>query len=239
LDNVPVPTGTPTPTPTIQTRLLAYGVTLTNNPDAVWEDVDATAVLHAVEAVARKFASFHQTVDEFTAFYRVYGSLTFNKVVNFTYQGRLVTDGACACGGSNSYVITVARLARKGDVRTEQMAFDLNRNNIVHELGHQFTRNNWNETVNGDLNPYHPYNMYDDTLLTEDGWPDPPVGASLMWRQHPSRMDGNTFDRGEVFADMFLGWVFGMFADDVAGIGALRRSEMDRIMRIKLQELLP
>jgi len=60
-----------------------------------------------------------------------------------------------------------------------------------------------------------------------------------MWRQHPSRMDNNTFDRGEVFADMFLGWVFNEFANDPAGVGALRRVEMDRIMNTKLQELLP
>jgi hypothetical protein len=229
------PSPIPTATPATLTRLSSYGVTLTNNPDAIWQEVDALAVLYAVEAVARKMASFHGTVDEFVAFQRVYGSLIFNKVVSFIYNGRTFTDGACACGGGS--VVTVARLARKGDVRTEQMAFDLNRNNIVHELGHLFA-GNWRETVNGELNPNNPYYMYLDSLLTEDGWPVSPVGASLMWRQHPSRMDGGTFDRGEVFADMFLGWIFGVFADDDAGIGDLRRNEMDRIMRIKLQELL-
>jgi hypothetical protein len=62
---------------------------------------------------------------------------------------------------------------------------ELNRNNIVHELGHQFARN-WKEKVGENINPNHPYYMYDSRLLTEDGWPDPPVGADLMWRQHPN-----------------------------------------------------
>jgi RHS repeat-associated protein len=236
----PTQTATPTPAPTILMRLMAYGVTLTNNPDAIWQETDATAVLLAVEAVAKKFASFRQTVDEFTAFQRAYGLLTFNKVASFEYkvgeEVRTITAGACACGGP---VITVAGLARTGDYRDEQLAMELNRNNIVHELGHQFVRN-WPEKVNDNANPNHPYNMYSSELLTEDGWPEPPIGAELMWRQHPSRMDGYTFDRGEVFADMFLGWVFGVYATgDEARIGNLRRVEMDRIMSIKLQELFP
>lgn len=165
---------------------------------------------------------------------------TFHKVISFQYNGKTITDGACACGVPD--VVTVSRLARKGDVRTDQMAQDINRNNIVHELGHMFA-NNWKRDIivdNKDVpNPDHPYNMYSSALLTENGWPDPIPGASLMWRQHPSRMDNNTFDRGEVFADMFLGWVFNEFANDPAGVGALRRVEMDRIMNTKLQELLP
>ncbi len=63
--------------------------------------------------------------------------------------------------------------------------------------------------------------------------------VKLLFKRTTSSMDGYTFNRGEVFADMFLGWVFGVYAHDAEGIGDSRRIEMDRIMSIKLQEILP
>ena len=50
------------------------------------------------------------------------------------------------------------------------------------------------------------------SLQRNEGFHESPESAHLTWRQHP----GNTTPQ-EIFADMFLGWTFNMWANDIFG----------------------
>jgi hypothetical protein len=207
-----------------------YKVKLSTGGNAKWATKDKAAALLGVQAVAAKLEA-ETGVNGAAAFQQVYGSLTFKMVESYEYDGKTYDSGACACGGPNTILFASFYNTGSGYNRSSSTTMDLNRNLIVHELGHQFSYN-WKAESSAN-----PVNMFSDGLLIEAGWPANPAGADKMWRQHPSSSE-DPISRGEVFADMFLGWVFGKFANDPRGIGAQRMSEMDTIMTVKLDELI-
>jgi len=53
------------------------------------------------------------------------------------------------------------------------------------------------------------------------------------------RVSAGSKTRAErVFADMFLGWTYGMYADDISGVGAARRNFMDSHMTLWIVNLV-
>ncbi|TFH34800.1 MAG: hypothetical protein E4G99_08745 [Anaerolineales bacterium] len=107
-----------------------------------------------------------------------------------------------------------------GPYRTEEVAFQASVNNVVHELGHAFANLWW--TVDPETGaveysedgPYHQLGLREhDYLLTNDGFQKGMNAAENLWRQHPE----NIPTPNEVFADMFLGWVYDQWLDDQNG----------------------
>ena len=209
-----------------------FKVRLTTGENAKWKSRDKAAALLAVQAIAANFAT-ETGINGALAFQQVYGYVTLKMVESYEYNGDTYTDGACACGGPNTILFASFYQTGPGYTRSSSTTLKMNLNLVVHELGHQFSYN-WK-----DDSPANPVNMFPSGLLTENGWPADPLGADNMWRQHPSSMDGPgaSPSRGEVFADMFLGWVFGEFSND--RVGNYRRQEMYAIMATKLDELIP
>lgn len=92
------------------------------------------------------------------------------------------------------------------------MAFREGVNNVVHELGHAFGQK-WYQGGQDDFSG--PYTIIPSGLIDNEGFYPSPAGAPLTWRQHPCTGGYNC--AGEVFADMFLGWTYGRWADNTAG----------------------
>ena len=102
-------------------------------------------------------------------------------------------------------------------IKTPEMAYRQAVNNVVHELGHAFALL-W--AHNGGYDNSGPYGtgIIPGELVDNDGfylYPGP-EGASLTWRQHPC-IAGDDNCSHEVFADMFLGWTYGAWANNREG----------------------
>jgi hypothetical protein len=107
--------------------------------------------------------------------------------------------------------------------------------NIVHELGHAIQADipTWIPDPNNPntkmKNPDHPVHQIPGTFYVDEGWPNYP--GSRYWRMHPCANDPpGKCGGGEVWADMFLGWVYDTFAVDQAGLGNQRRQFMNETM---------
>lgn len=116
--------------------------------------------------------------------------------------------GSCAAGGAvtlSSSHIMISSLSQHSD---PQRDFIRRRNNIVHELGHAF------DQIMGEQ----------PRLAVSNGWANLQRGdvegenygfASALnvrdWQQNPAN------ENHEVFADMFLGWVFNRWATNPTG----------------------
>lgn len=128
------------------------------------------------------------------------------------YANDPANQSQCTPGGGfthHSHYIEFASLSEPGGNRTTDMAFISARNNIVHELGHAFASRlirytSGPRTVLG-RNDY----LY---LRDEQGFHPSPQSARLTWRQHPGDVSPS-----EIFADMFLGWTYDTWADDIFG----------------------
>ena len=93
-----------------------------------------------------------------------------------------------------------------GGYKTPAMADLEARHNVVHELGHSF--------MDGlGVSPKIPIG-----LETTDGFYPEPIGADFTWRQHPCTAASYSHCDSEVAADMYLGWVYGKWANDRSGI---------------------
>ena len=131
----------------------------------------------------------------------------------------------CQGGGGatiDAHYIKFASLSLPGGGRTPEMAFVDARNNVVHEFGHVFAnlwyyRNDEGNSVYDPSGPYGTEHAIPIKYLSDEGfylYPEP-TSATHTWRQHPCDADGCS--PHEVFADMFLGWTFGKWADNNVG----------------------
>jgi hypothetical protein len=107
----------------------------------------------------------------------------------------------------SSHWIEFATLSETMGERTSEMAFVSARNNIVHELGHAFAKLMYYDSV-GPLNN----NNIPAGLRVEEGFYPSPRSAMRTWRQHPGDLSPS-----EIFADMFLGWVYDKWDSNGAG----------------------
>jgi len=113
-------------------------------------------------------------------------------------------------------------LSEEVEERTAMQAHISARNNIVHEFGHAFANR---FKANG---PYQAMGLSASSYLVgNEGFHPSPITAQRTWRQHP----GNS--PNEAFADMFLGWTYGMWADDRIGIAR------DDFMTVNMAEWVP
>jgi hypothetical protein len=207
-----------------------YGITL-DESERAFSDDEISAIYAAVRSVGVAFTRELIGMTASVAFQQVYGLLTFKRVYRYEYDGKFYDDGACACGGANTIQFASFYQWGPGYTRSESTTALMNRNLVVHELGHMFSYIWLSDSLD------NPVNRFSGKLVTEYGWPEYPPGARRMWRQHPSSPPDDPISRGEVFADMFLGWVFGEFANDP--VGAQRHQEMNKIMTTSLDDLLP
>lgn len=100
-------------------------------------------------------------------------------------------EGIYACTVSK-HQINIFNFYKECGKRTPLMAHIQNRNLIVHEIGHVFAKKFKNDLY--DLLPYK-------LLNNKDFYPSP-ISAEMTWRQ------SREMTKPEIFADMFLGWVF-------------------------------
>ncbi|HKZ55602.1 MAG TPA: RHS repeat-associated core domain-containing protein, partial [Anaerolineales bacterium] len=130
-----------------------------------------------------------------------------------------ITAGGCT---SSSRLINFMSLSEEVEERTAMQAHISARNNIVHEFGHAFANR---FKANG---PYQAMGLSASSYLVgNEGFHPSPITAQRTWRQHP----GNS--PNEAFADMFLGWTYGMWADDRIGIAR------DDFMTVNMAEWVP
>lgn len=144
--------------------------------------------------------------------------------VNFTWgngpKGSLCENiGAGGCTYT-THQIYFASLALPNDA---EKSFDEAQreaiNNVVHELGHSFGARWFPKDPTKPYDPSGPYANIPGDLQNNDGfylYPKPD-GASLTWRQHGC-IAGEAICASETFADMYVGWVYGKWADNKAGI---------------------
>jgi hypothetical protein len=199
-----------------------------------WESRDKQAVAEGVMAVGRKLASIIGGTPQ-EAFASVFGNIEFyrgNDRSGLTSECSSITVGACT---SNAHLINFMSMAQPTTYRSEELAYALARNNVIHELGHAFANLWWaNDPATGKTEyapdgPYEILKQWDNrNMLSNDGFHPSPISGRLLWRQHPEdQPTGN-----EVFADMFLGWVFDTWADDPSG------EDRDAFMAARMQAWL-
>lgn len=208
----------------------ANNVTLVNFTD----HFEKWAIVEAVVAVGHAFARISGAwgLSPTEAFIAVYENITFRKVPSYTYQEVEYTGG---CLAESSHSVRCANFWSNSEYRQQPLTNLMNRNMIVHELGHLFSYNWLSESPPGVPNPAHPYNItatHIPYLLGCGGWPIPEVYAQNLWNQHPCEGQGC---EGEVFADMFLGWVFNVWSTE--GSGPARRDFMNENMPLWLAQL--
>jgi RHS repeat-associated protein len=172
-----------------------------------WNKKDKEAVYKAVDDVANQLANGSQgelAPDEI--FNRVFGGIIFEHV-NYSCEEK--------CWG---------RTISSKDIRFYQPSTGmLDPRLVVHELGHAF-----NAHVTNDLGKENsPYTALDATYINNPNFPkktdehDGFAGEPFGWQQSEET------DSGNEFADMFLGWTYHKWANDLAG--ATRSSWMNQI----------
>ncbi len=179
-----------------------YGVKLKGNVSSR----DQTAILLAVQAVANKFAQTTGSHDEASAFRNEYGITTDRPLIilNGTSGVDSLSPGCTRIGigacTSNARLINYVELA----IHSE--------NNIVHELGHAFSWAN-----GGEPSTQLETDMGTNELLKRSADEDQYFGFGSTYNSSPLewQMSVNPPDNphyvesgSEVFADMFLGWVY-------------------------------
>jgi hypothetical protein len=197
-----------------------------------WSLRDKRAAAIAIDAVAAAFgrelgidgeAAFRQIFDKVTLLWGTEPESGY-----LTPQCRGISAGGCT---SSAHMINFGSLWSNGPYRPEDMAFQASVNNVVHELGHAFANLFW--TTNPETGslaydqdgPYADLGYSDNAyLLDEEGFQDSNGEPDNMWRQHPEE----NATPNEVFADMFLGWVYGEWLNGREGIQ--RRDYMDKKM---------
>jgi hypothetical protein len=94
------------------------------------------------------------------------------------------------------------------------MAYTQFRNNVVHELAHAFAQLWYKDGVYDNAGPYGGW--IPDKMLDNDGFYPSDDSSGLTWRQHPCVLGADVCAH-ETFADMALGWTYGMWAFDLYG----------------------
>ncbi len=184
-----------------------------------WSPRNRQAVAEGIMAVGKKLSEIIGGTPQ-DAFLSVFDHMSFywgNDTSGLTSECRSITAGACT---SSPHLINFMSMARSTSYRSEELAFALARNNVVHELGHAFANLWWSidpESKKPDYpddGPYKVVGAYENReVLSNEGFHPSPDAGRLLWRQHPQ--DHPTAN--EVFADMFLGWAFDTWADDSPG----------------------
>jgi RHS repeat-associated protein len=206
-----------------ETVLSLFGVKLTNGT-ATWDTRDKLAVVEGVVDVAIRQSSYsgEPAIRTFRNTFETFDRpLEFRKMESYDYYDTKTETMKTATGGAytvNSHLILVTRLAQTGPNRSEAFAFFLARNNIVHEFGHTFQASI--ETIGRNI---------PESMVNDDGWPKSPSGSNNLWRQHPCFWDVNCIP-SEVFADMFLGWVYNVWGKDKTRFEYMD-NEMDKLWR--------
>jgi len=122
-----------------------------------------------------------------------------------------------------------------GGNRTRTDVYNANIHLVVHELGHAFASRFGSSAIS-------PYLMVDQakfsngqSYLSSDGFASAPSESiNGYWRPNKN------ITMGETFANMFLGWVFDTWADDINGYGDQRGTYMsDNMKNIWLPALAP
>jgi len=175
---------------------------------AQWTNYRVQAVYEGVKAVGEKLS---ETIpgDGDSAFKK-----TYKNGVTFIWGTEGIPD-SCKNIGLGGCTATPTRifftsLWAPTLYRSYEGALIMARNNVVHELGHAFGQLWYNNK--GDYDPTGPYVNIPDSLRPEVGWIELPEPYKMTWRQHPDDPSGS-----EVFADMFLGWTFNTYKEDIAG----------------------
>jgi RHS repeat-associated protein len=185
----------------------AYGINFSDG----WTNKYKAYVRVGVKAVAMKLASVLGFENPAMAFSLVYGIVGEKR---FTFE--LGDCPKCKGAGANTHgsrhveYDTEEPFYPISGNRTPYQVFSMNVHQVVHELGHAFSHRFKGES------PIHPYTMVDkakfsDTIsfLTDKGYAEPPSSSVTgYWRANYSTQ------KHETFANMFVGWVYGAWAND-------------------------
>jgi RHS repeat-associated protein len=209
----------------------SYGISF-EGKDEDWKEKYKAAVRIAVKTVAAKFAI-------------EMGITNWAMAWNMVFQNGITFEiGTCnPCNGKGGYTHSSTHIEfdsenpffdpNKGASgnynRTPALAASLNIHNVVHEIGHAFAGLSWSKS--GVTGPYS--KTMPDGFLSDDGFGKGPDYGTLLWRMHSIQPgeDSTTIHR-EVFADMFLGWMYSN-----SGLSSTRRDFMDENMSIWLSNI--
>jgi len=183
-----------------------------------WTDEYREIADKAVYIIGERLAE-NTYLDPCEAFGKVFGKITFiYGKENITGLCTAITAGACMEKRSE---INFISFSVANTNKTQLMAEVEARNLVIHEIGHSFF---W-------LLPIE----VPKSLIDKDGFYIV-ESAGLTWRQHPctEETEGNCYK--EVLADMFLGWIFGVWSKDEHG--EERSAYMDKIMPLCLYKRL-
>jgi hypothetical protein len=172
------------------------------------------AVLFTGDALAREIGGGISSVDAFRSVYADGITLTWGTDGTDGATGQCTTDwggGGCTSSSSQINFYGSSLASPNNSNRPWDIAITLARNNVVHEFGHAF-----GSLLNAIHPNWKPYSNIDRSWTgSEKGYHPSPDSARATWRQARSADDYNTGN--QVFADMFLGWVFNAWADDKWG----------------------
>jgi hypothetical protein len=177
-----------------------YGVIFKND----WTEDVMWAIVEGVQAVGQKFSE-GMGVDAAVAFRQVYGIEGNDK---FIFESGCPASECSAFGRTYGSRHVKFRDFYKSNFRNVTLA--------VHELAHAFE--NVLEITLPDGKKYKPAreSLPDNLFSSRDGLADEPAWT---W-QH-----SEDINRGEIFADMFVGWVFDKWANPLVSDLAGERAE--------------
>ena len=166
--------------------------------------MDKKSVGGAVKAVANSFGSLMR-LSAAAAFWSVYGEVVFERVSSYTYQGIEYDSGAVTLSAN---WIQFASLEWEGQPGEANQLLR-GTNHILHELGHAFAKTALGKDAYSSLAK----DMTNDPLL---GRKDPEVGYSYGFASgfqfyRYQFADSNPSSSNEIFADMFVGHVTGIW----------------------------
>ena len=137
--------------------------------------------------------------------------------------------GGCTASTHQIYFLSLAEANSANKSFDEAVREAIN--NVVHELGHSFGNKWYPADPSLPYDPAGPYKNIPPDMLNGDGFYPSSEGASLTWQQHPCTA-GDYACPGEIYADMYLGWVYDQWADNKAG------AARDQFMTLNMIEWL-
>ncbi|NSW53384.1 MAG: hypothetical protein HPY85_12840 [Anaerolineae bacterium] len=197
--------------------LLKYNVRIKAGTTDTWKTSELVALHTAVSDVGKRFQEVTGAGSSQEAFINAYDHVTFTK-------GLAGAGGQCLGGPSNEITFYGFYSTQ---FRENGMAALMNRNLVVHELGHLLLT----ENVFNDMGV---------TGLDSDLWIEEPYRTSLVgldnstsagehiWVQH--RQVDKYDRRREAFADMFIAWTYNRY-DLTVNEGARRMTFMNSKIR--------
>ncbi len=196
----------------VENHLKKYGITLRG----IWKDEYKWAVFFAVSAVGEMIDGIMRRNSPMMEFKRLYSYV------------EMEMGGCPECQGAGAYTHSAhhiefykenpfwrVTIGSDGKYqRSPDLALLLNRNEVVHELGHAFAK-----LFSGPNSPSSK-SFPDSKYLTNEGFKEGSSYAGDLWRQHPDQglgVEDDSIRHHEAFADMFLGYTFGQWAGDKMG----------------------